>query len=212
MELDDLKYQLTQKLSTDHTERSGADFAQLLTRKTVSVIDKLKRSLWLEILFCLPVILLFSYIGITSRYPSMQIYFSVFTVVMGVFMFLLIYLLRKINHLSNTLLPVKSNLETIVSITEEFVKRYFQFIMVLIPVCFVFSFLLGYYEPNRIPELDRLSEKIVNRGWKLILLLIAYFVGLSAGTYYLTKWYLKKLYGNYLEQLKKCIAELSETE
>ena len=212
MELDDLKYQLTQKLSTDHAERSGADFAQLLTRKTVSVIDKLKRSLWLEILFCLPFIFLFGYIGVTSGYHSMQIYFSVFTVVTGVFMVLLIYLLRKINRLSNTLLPVKSNLETIVSITEEFVKRYFQFTMALIPICFVFSFLLGYYEPNRIPELDSISEKIVNRGWKLILVLTVYFVGLTAGIYYFAKWYLKKLYGNYLEQLKKCIGELSETE
>jgi hypothetical protein len=35
---------------------------------------------------------------------------------------------------------------------------------------------------------------------------------LTVGIYYFTKWYLKKLYGNYVNELKIYINELKETE
>ena len=68
MELDELKSLLNQKLTTAHSGRSTDDIAHLLTRKTSSVIDKLKRSLWIEIISCIVIILGFGYIGIAGSY------------------------------------------------------------------------------------------------------------------------------------------------
>lgn len=210
MELDEMKSLINQKLTTAHTGRSANDIAHILTRKTSSVTDKLKRSLWIEILFCIAVILIFAYLGIAGSNHLYRIYFSVFAVLAVVFLLIVIYLLRRMQELSATALPVKSNLQTIVIIIETFMKRYFQFTIGLIPVCFVFAFLLGYNDHSSIPETGQAAASYFTDAWQVIVFMIVYMIGLSVGIYYFTKWYLKKLYGRYVAQLKECILELEE--
>ena len=210
MELDELKSLINHKLSTDHTGRSAEDIAALLTKKTVSVIDKLKRSLWIEIICCIVVIAGFTYLGVAGPYNSFHLYFSVFAILSIVFLGIIIYLLHRTNQLSATALPVKSNLQTIVILIEEFTKRYFQFTMALIPVCFVFAFLLGYNEPEHIPTVDSFANKHFTALWQVIIFAVVYIALLSFGIYYFTKWYIRKLYGRILDRLKECIKELGE--
>jgi hypothetical protein len=118
--------------------------------------------------------------------------------------------LRRTIKLSATTLPVKSNLQTIVHIIEEFNRRYFQFSMALLPICFTFSFILGYNEPKHIPEVDRFAKSLFSARWQVIVFAVVYVLALSIGVYYFTKWYLRKLYGRYIDQLKECIRELGE--
>jgi hypothetical protein len=210
MELDDLKYQLKHKLSTDQAGRSDEDIAALLTKRTGSIVDKLKRSLWIEIIFGILIFIAFGYIGFFSNYHWLRIYFSVFSVLTAAFLILLIYLLRRTSKLSATALPVKSNLQSIVHIIEEFVSRYFQFTMALIPVCFIFAFLLGSNDPKPIPAAEHFAKNMFSSRGQVIIFLLAYFLLLTIGIYYFTKWYLKKLYGKYVSQLKECIDELKE--
>ena len=210
MELDELKHQLKNKLSTDHAGRSDEDIALLLSKRTGSIVDKLKRSLKKEIFFSILILIGFTCIGIFGSFNSLRIYFSVFTILCIPFIIALYYLLRRTTHLSSTALPVKKNLQEIVTITEQFIKRYFQFSMALLPVCIIFSFLLGYNETKPIPEVDNFAKKIFSAKWEVILFFSVYLIGLCVGVYYFTKWYLRKLYGKYVEQLKECINELSE--
>ena len=210
MELDELKYQLKNKLSTDHTGRSPEDIAILLTHKTSSIIEKLIKSLRIEIISCIIVVIAFGYIGIAGNNQSLRVYFSVFALLSVAFLVLLIYLLRRISGLSNTTLPVKGNLQMIVNIIEEFARRYFQFTMALIPVCFIFAFLVGINGPKSIPQLDRFAQGLFSHTWQIIVFIAMYMAFLSVGIYYFTRWYLKKLYGKYLVRLKECIAELTE--
>ena len=212
MELDELKNQIRNKLATDHTGRSDADIASLLNRRTVSVIDKLKRSLWFEIFTCILVILFFAGFGIFSKWNSLRIYFSVFALLAIAFLVIIIYLLRRINELGGTTLPVKSNLQTIVKIIEDFTRRYFQFTMALIPVCFVFAAVLGYSDRQPVPQIDHFLDNHHSIGLGMILTIVLIYVLIfSVIVYYFTKWYLKKLYYNYLTQLRACIDELQET-
>ena len=212
MELDDLKYQLKHKLSADHANRSSEDISELLKRKTTSIISKLKRSLWIEIVSCLVIILVFSYIGIAGNNAALQIYFSVFALFSVAFLALLIYLLQHTSRLCATSLPVKGNLQMIVTNIEAFVKRYFQFTMALIPVCFIFAFFLGYYDPHPFPVVTGFVKVLLPMSWMKYTIIGIYLLILPVGIYYFTKWYLNKLYGNYLLQLKSCISELSEDE
>jgi hypothetical protein len=46
--------------------------------------------------------------------------------------------------------------------------------------------------------------------WQVMLFLGVYMIVLAISVYYFTKWYLKKLYGNYLNELKQYIAELDQ--
>ena len=73
MELDELKYQLNQKLATDHASRSDADIAALLKRKTNSIIGKLKRSLIIEMILCVLFIAAMLYIVFSTSYWSIRL-------------------------------------------------------------------------------------------------------------------------------------------
>ncbi|MEA3426189.1 MAG: hypothetical protein U9R46_08075 [Bacteroidota bacterium] len=210
MELDELKSLINQKLTTAHAGRSGDDIAQILTRKTVSVIDKLKRSLWIEILCCIGAILLFAYFGFAGDNHAYQVYFSAFTVLTTIFLVIVIYLLKRTQQLSATALPVKSNLQTIVNIIETFMKRYFQFTMGLMPACCVFALLLIYHDHGSIPDAGTIFGTYFKSSWQMVLFLVVYAGALATGIYYFTRWYLKRLYGRYVEQLKQCIRELEE--
>jgi phosphate/sulfate permease len=211
MELDELKKLLNQKLETDHMLRSEQDFAILLQQKANSLISKIRRSLRFEIISCVVILLIFAAIGFTSKYDSLRIYFVSFTILFLPFTYVFVYLMKKTNQVNHDT-PLRTHLQSIVTILEEFVKRYFQFTMALIPVCFIFSFILGYNEKQPITEIDSFISKYNPKVWVIITGALVYFVGLSIGLYYFTKWYLRKLYGKYILQLKACIAELGEEE
>jgi hypothetical protein len=212
MELDEFKEILNQQLATDHLYRSEADIAELLTKKANSVIGKIRKSLWFEIFSCILIVMVFGYLGFYSKYTSMNIYFSVFTILFIPFTVILLYLLKKINQLNTNNLSIKNNLQSIVQILEEFMKRYFQFTMALIPICFVFAFLLGYNEKQPIDSIDHLIAKYKPSISLITIFTFVYMTSLTVGIYYFTKWYLKKLYGNYVNELKIYINELKEEE
>jgi hypothetical protein len=210
MELDELKYQLKSKLASDHAGIADRDIGEILNKKAASVTDNLKRTLRFEIGCSILVLIGFGITSFVTHYRSFRIYFGVFSVVTVVFIVILFYLLRRTTQLSATILPVKSSLQSIVTILEEFMKRYFQFTMALVPICCVFAYILGYTEKARIPAVDHFSSSHFNTAWKVVAFLVVYMGALGVGVYYFTKWYLKKLYGNYISQLKDCIAELGE--
>jgi hypothetical protein len=82
--------------------------------------------------------------------------------------------------------------------------------MALIPVCFTFAFVLGYNEPKHIPEVDSFAKSHFSAAWQILLFAVVYVALLTVGIYYFTKWYIRKLYGRFLDQLKECIRELGE--
>ncbi|TAG09406.1 MAG: hypothetical protein EAZ35_08450 [Sphingobacteriia bacterium] len=210
MELDDFKNRLNQKLETNHLHLSERDLSVLLSKKAYSVIGKIKRSLWIEIISCILIAGIFAYIGISSKYRAVNIYFISFTIIFIPFTLVFVYLLKKTNEVNQSNLPIINNLQSLVKLLDEFIKRYFQFTMALIPICFVFSFILGYTEKKPIIELDQLIYKYKPSSGIAVSILIAYFGGLTFCTYYFTKWYLKKLYGNYIIELKNYITELKD--
>lgn len=210
MELDELKYQLNQRLATDHASRSNADISTLLKKKTHSVISKIKRSLIIEMVLCILFFAAMLYVCFITDYWSIRVYFGVFTVLTVLMTFVLYYLYRRTDILSDSDRPIKANLQTLVGLLEEFVKRYFQFTMALLPVCFMFSMILSYADPVEIPEIEKYSVKVFTTRWQVMVFLGVYMIALAISVYYFTKWYLKKLYGNYLNELKQYIAELDQ--
>ena len=212
MELDDLKTSLNQKLETEHLYLSENDIAAMLTKKANSALGKIRKSLWFEIYSCIVFLIGFGYIAISSRYTSMNIYFGSFTLLCIPFTVLLAYLLKKTDNVAEGTQSIKDNLQSIITILDEFIKRYFQFTMALIPICFVFAFYLGVNEKEAIPELDNLIDKKSLSKNVVIAILVVYLFGSGLGMYYFTKWYLKKLYGNYVAELKVYINELKNGE
>ena len=207
MELDELKLHLKQKLDTNQPAKTQDEITVLLGKDTLSVLGKIKRSLWFEIIICIPLILACGAMALYLPYWSLRIYFSIFTCLMVLFLVLLGYLLRKVNSANSSPMPVKKNLEMVYRILKEFVKRYFQFTMALIPICMFFAIWLSAQDPD-----ESLGSKGIrfSNNFTLGLFITAYTAALATGTYFFTKWYLKKLYGKYLLQLAGLLKELDE--
>lgn len=210
MELDDFKHQLKAKLETVDNSASETTLKKALQGNTQSILGKLQKSLLFEIVFGFIFLAAFIYVAVTSPWWSIRVYFNIFNVLMVVFIILLMALWRKVKTVSAASEPVKNNLESVLKVLREFVKRYFQFTMGLIPVCFGLSFWLGYQNGveavntnTALPELLHFSNAN-----QVILFFVIYALVLTVGIYFFTKWYLKKLYGKYLDELELLIKEL----
>lgn len=211
MELDDLKILLKEQPATMHVVKSADDIAVLLSSKTKSIIGKLRRNLKIEIIACIVFTVPCVAVGIFSAYTSLRIYFGIFAVIFLLFLPLLIMLLKKTNEFRSTALPVKSNLQSLVNLMQEFVKRYFQFTMALIPTSLLMSFLLGYNDAtSHQPNMSDTLPLTFNWSVLKITFVVVYILAFVVAAYYFTRWYIKKLYGNYLEQLQLLIKELEE--
>lgn len=212
MDLDELKSQLNHRLATDHSDRSADDFAELLQKRTNSIVGKLKRSLLFEIKSGIIFVLVFTGIGIFSHHPVFKAFFSLFAVVILVTNLVLFYLYRTTNRVGDDPLPVKENLETVVRIIEAFIKWCFQLALILIPVSVLLIVLLQYRYRDTHPAV---AFNFAENRWFTSYSRVAWFIAVYCVVfvvvmYYFAKWYLQKMYGKYIAQLKECIAELEE--
>ncbi len=209
MEFDELKILLKQQLNEHQPQKSADDLSVLLGKKTQSVIGKIKKSLRLELITSIIFLIVFAYFGIAGNFWSLRVYLSVFAVIFFLFFFVLLFLLQKTIKLSSTSLPVKANLQFIVHIIKEYVKRSFQLTMIFIPVSIVFMIILAHNDPSR-QIITGNENHLFQNSMQEVIFFIVYIAVFSVGMYFFTKWYLKKLYGNYLNQLEALIKELEE--
>ena len=211
MELDELKILLKEQPVKMHVVKSPDDIALLMVSKTISITAKLMRSLKIEIVACIVFAIPCFAVAIFGAYPSLRIYFGIFGFICLLFLPVLFILHKKTAQFSGSALPVKSNLQQLINLLNEYVKRYFQVTMALIPASLLLSFLLGYNDEslNESSLNSPLFLNFIGNGWKLVIV-VAYLIGFGFGMYYVTKWYLKKLYGKYIDQLQQLIKELEE--
>ena len=210
MELDELKILLQQKKVGEEQQKSSTDLALLLKKNTQSVVSKLKRSLYFEIVWGWLFGLLCMYEVFFGSMWSLQIYFGVFGGICLAFSVVLYYLVVRIDKLNNTTLPVKHNLQAIYSIIQEFVKRYYQFTMLLIPIAFTFSFWLGYKDKSDDTSFMERLQDVHSKTFTIVAVVVIIMIVFLLVMKWFTKCYLKKLYGVYLIQLKELIGELGD--
>jgi len=209
MNLDDLKIQLNRKLEENQSFEMAIDSINNFQNfKTTSIAQKIKNSLITEIVFSMLFMLVFIYIAIYTKYTSIKIYFGTFSFLIFSFSVLLVFLLKKTNNLTASSLPVIQNLKKLHSLLSEFVTRYFQFTMFLIPICLIFYAYLGYTDAQKNINSFVIMPSTIDTKNQLILITI-FIILFIAGMYYFTKWYLKKLYGNHLKELEIMIEQLA---
>lgn len=208
MELEELKGLINQKLMDGSKDVTENNFAAILKGNASSVISKIKKSLWFEIACCVLIVPLFIGIALFSSNSSIKIYFGLFGTIFIPFTFIFFYLLKRINEFEQSVLPIKENLYQLIKMLEDFTRRYFQFNMALLPICFLVALFLGYNEKEPIAVLDNLFDKLKVNKSIYIGFIIGYTIAMVYGLVYLTKWYIKKLYGKYIDQLKILLDEL----
>ena len=210
MELDELKSQLKNKLSGEGN-KTVQDLGGMLYKRRGTLVSKLTKNLYLEMGLAIIFGSVFIYLANQSKLFTIQTGFTIIAIVCFVFAIAIALLIKKVAWLSKEAHPLKTSLEALIKILRLFVKRYFQFIVLLVPVCFFLSYWIGYNEPVR-PQNIQISYSVntIPNDVSVYLFFVVYSVAIIAGVFFIARWYLRKLYVNYINELRTQLQDLQE--
>lgn len=210
MELDELKSQLKNKLSGEGN-KTVQDLGGMLYKRRGTLVSKLTKNLYLEMGLAIIFGSVFIYLANQSKLFTIQTGFTIIAIVCFVFAIAIALLIKKVAWLSKEAHPLKTSLEALIKILRLFVKRYFQFIVLLVPVCFFLSYWIGYSEPVR-PQNIQISYSVntIPNDVSVYLFFVVYSIAIIAGVFFIARWYLRKLYVNYINELRTQLQDLQE--
>jgi hypothetical protein len=203
MELDELK-SIWKNTTPGFRSKDESEIALMLRGQSTSIIEKLKRSVWFELIFTLLAGIAMLVYALTLPSGALK-WTSVSALIL--FVIYLFYYAKKltlINRLGQAHENIKSNLQLLANSLDSYLKFYKRSYTILYPVYFcLMLFFIG---------LERGADEFIIAITKpekiaTLVLLAAFFFFCST---WLTKWYLKKLYGNHLEKLKSLLSDLEQ--
>jgi hypothetical protein len=203
MELDDLK-DIWKKSGPEFRAKGKAELALMLQGRSTSIVDKLKRNVWIELILTFTASL--GALGYALMLPSGTLKWTSISFVL-LFSLYCTYYIKKLlllNRFNPADENLKNHIDRLIISLDSFLKFYKRSYNILYPSFFVLVLVFLAIERGATDFLDSL-----NRPYMIIYLLLS-----SAFYYFLstafTTWYLKKLYGNHLDKLKSLAHELED--
>ncbi len=203
MELDELK-SIWKNNAPGFQSKDESEIALMLKGQSKSIVEKLKRSVWFELIFNIAGGIALLVYALMSPSGALK-WISVSCILL--FVGYILYYTKKLTMLNRFGLAhenIKSNLELLIGDLSTYLKFYKRSYTVLYPVFFCLILLFIGLERGTDEFIEAITkpEKIVI----LVLMAIFFFVGST----WITTWYLKKLYGNHLEKLKCLLHDLEQ--
>ncbi|MBK8087694.1 MAG: hypothetical protein IPK31_06980 [Chitinophagaceae bacterium] len=207
MELDQLK-EMWSDVGSKEQGPSADELQALLQKKSKSPIAKMKRNLLIELLLIV-IIYVFTVTYYFLNYSGGMLSAAWMLMVIGVFY--VFYYLRKrrlLNQMECVSCEIKSNLKMQLVTLEKYVRFYMISGTLLVPVVFVITGLIVLlYSPEAasVPAVKTTSFLLKSSA----VLFVAAIV-FTIPIYFANKWYVRKLYGQHIERLKKIVDEMNE--
>jgi hypothetical protein len=211
MELDELKNYLNRQLEEQSTLQSSGEISAILRNKSIGIVDRIRKNLWIEFVISLLAVIVVLYAKYLGGNYVMQMFLNIFLGITLLFLPIFIWLIRSTYQLSPELSSVKTNLTRLHLLIARFARFYFIFTMaIFLPVVF-YSLIAAGYERSNHSLMESLQFYLQLPAIPL-LLIGAYILIFGVGLYFFTRWYLRTLYGKYLDKLKVLLAELDTLE
>ena len=176
----------------------------MLTGRSRSIIETLKRNVWFELVLTLAVsvALLVYALALTSGMLKWS-FISILLICLA-YTFYYIKKLMLLNRFNPANENIHANLVSLIDSLTGYLKFYRRSYSILYPLYFGLVLLLGAIERGTAQFLEHLSKPKT----------IAYLLTMAALVFFLctsfTNWYLKKLYGNHLDKLKGLLKDLEQ--
>jgi hypothetical protein len=201
MEIEDLK-DIWKKQSEGFKRKNETELTTMLNGKSKSIISRLKRNVWFELIFTfLGGLGLLSYAitipGGALKWTSISI-----LILFCIYSFYYVEKLRLLNGFSAGNEDIKANLQRLTASLSSYLKFYRRSYSILYPVYFFLGLLFTAIEQGTIGFLNKVTKPAI-----FIPLLLGAGLFFICSTW-LTSWYLRKLYGNHLDKLKGLLREL----
>jgi hypothetical protein len=209
MNIDELKsiWQIHTTETIDNQRVNSSEIRQLAKGKANHALDAFSQN----ILFDIGFLCLFLMVGFLAMFVYQH--HMITTIVLTTsFIFLPLFFIfikqynqvRKVQLQTNTLYE---NLNSIIKNLKKYTKNYFWATMILtvatVPIAALVSLNpTGNYNP---------FTTMANSDLQLFVFVYSLIIiALVVGNYFFTNWYLKKMYGNYIQELEICLTELDE--
>jgi hypothetical protein len=202
MELDELK-NLWKKQDQNFRPRDEAELSAMLKGKSKSIVSKLKRNIWIElVLTCTVGIILLFYASTVARSTMKIVSMTIIVAFVGYSVYYIkkLMLLKSFETNSGN---IRSSLEQLIKRLSSYLKYYRMSFTILYPAYFVLGVVLGGLEQG---GTDRFFEVFTEKKTLITLSILALVFYFSAT--WLVGWLLKKLYGNHLDKLKALLIDL----
>lgn len=182
--------------------KDESEIASMLKGRSLSIVDKLKRSVWFELLFTLVCSL--GLLAYALTLPSGNLKWTSIAILLMCLAYTIYYIKKII--LLNRFDPAKENIRAnLVSLIDKltgYLRFYRRSYTILYPVFFCVGLLFGGLEGGA----DTFFDHIVKPRTIIYLTIMAVVLYLLST--WLVNWYLKKLYGNHLEKLKSLLNDI----
>lgn len=201
MELEDLK-SIWKNKEPEFQAKGEQEIALMLKRRSISIIDKLKRNVWVELIFTVAVSIGLLIYAITLETGALK-WTSISLLLMClIYTFYYIKKLTLLNRFRSVNENLHDNISLLIDNLTGYLKFYKNSYAILYPVYFSLGLLFGALERGTDAYIAFLSRP---RTIAYLLLVAALFFFIST---WFASWYLKKLYGNHLDKLKSLLNEL----
>jgi hypothetical protein len=222
MELDSLK-DIWKNLEEEDLRPPGRDvpILAMLHKRSQSSIAKLKRNLNRElaaIVILYSLMIAYYFTAWHGRYWEL----SVLLLMIGAAFVVYYYYKNKLlNKMQCVTCEVKSNLKQQLVTLEKYVRLYFVAGTIITPLAYfaagaVIFFKTPVSEPG-FPDGSQLTgaqlpavAHVVNQKFFMVFAIVG--VALTAGIYFLNRWYVNKLYGQHIQRLKELLLQMEEAE
>ena len=201
-ELDDLKSIWKQQAGFE--AKNERELLQMMGKSSNTIISKLKRSVWFELIFTVACIFILGMY--TTTIPHGALMWTILSLLVLLISYTLYYVkkIMLLNQYDSSTDNLKANLRHLLERLDAYMKFYKRSYAILYPVFFVLGLLFGALESG----FDRFIHKFDSPLYtaSFIILSIIFMVGV----YTITNWYLKKLYGNHIEKLRTILDDLKD--
>jgi hypothetical protein len=201
MELEELK-SIWRSGDTEFQPKDEREIALMLKRRSVSIIDKLERNVWFELILTLVIGMALVVYALTLPSGAIKWVSICLLTVYCVTTFTYVKKIRLLRSFNPVEKNLRASLTALIETLSGYITFYHRSYTILYPLFFCLMLLFIGIERGAASFFDNLVKPVT-----IISLLFV------AGVYYLTstwfaKWYLKKLYGNHVEKLKSLLNDI----
>jgi hypothetical protein len=202
MELEDLK-SIWKSSEPVFQPKNEQEIARMLKGRSISIVNKLKRNVWFELVFTIVVSVGLLIYALSLPKGAMK-WTSIS--LLGMCIASTVFYVKKLTIL-NHVHGINENLHDTISFLIKNLTTYLRFYKNSYTVLYPIYFLLGLVF-SLIEKGTDVSEFLSQRATIIYLVFMAGLFFLIS--FWLARWFLKKLYGDHLEKLKSIMHELNQ--
>ena len=206
MELDTLKDLWRDIAQKEVHSESDEQILRILQKRSQSPIAKMKRNLRRELT---AVIILYSFsilyflTSSNARYWELALLLSVIGILFGFYYY---HKNKLLHQMQCVTCEVRSNLERQLTTLERYVHFYFVSGTVLTPIAYFTTALIVWFKSPVAAAISRSPNRTEYT------YLIGFGLAITVLSYFLNIWYVNKLYGQHIKNLKNLLSDMEEKE